>query len=160
MESWKDIGGYEGLYKISNSGKVISAIRESDRTAASFRKDFDRIGDRGPIMVPDPFVEETLPELRGKIEKALIKAPSDPAELRTLLTNENGELRLHINDNQIITLKECFITKWEIVQGHDFWDPQVTLTISVGSVTTSNMLPPEIKEEMEQSLTDIRKLLL
>ncbi|MFA6135766.1 MAG: glycosyltransferase family A protein [Candidatus Paceibacterota bacterium] len=70
---------------------VITALRNSDRTAASFRKDFDEIDLLKPFMVPNPLVNETLPDFRNKIRKNVEKAVSDETELRTLLT-ENGNL--------------------------------------------------------------------
>ncbi|GEM_PF-1090003 len=72
--------------------KVVTALRESDRTGASFKKDFENINPDKATLVPDPFVSETLPQFRHMVYGALEKAIVDPTELRQLFMNEHGTL--------------------------------------------------------------------
>lgn len=36
METWKDIVGFEGLYRISNEGNILSLLTGKRRTAFGF----------------------------------------------------------------------------------------------------------------------------
>jgi len=100
---------------------VVTALRESDRTASSFKKDFDQIDLEKPFMVSDPFVSETLPEFRDKIKGILEKSVFDQSELRNLLTNERGNLIVsepafaelvgYIKENGVVD-GDSFYRKW------------------------------------------------
>lgn len=71
---------------------VVTALRESDRTASSLKNTFNRINPEIPTMVSDPFVSETLQEFRNKIQNALEKIVSDPNSVRDFLIDEHGDL--------------------------------------------------------------------
>lgn len=82
---------------------VVTALRDSDRTAASFKKYFDKINIDRPMMVSDPFGTETLPQFRKKITTILEKPISDSTELKTLLTNKHGDLIVSTNSfNELV----------------------------------------------------------
>lgn len=72
--------------------RVVTALRESDRTGASFKKDFNSIDISRPIMVSDPFAKETLPEFRASAKTVLVESTLNAEKLRTLLTDERGTL--------------------------------------------------------------------
>lgn len=78
---------------------VTTALRESDRTLAGFKKEFDQIELEKPFMVSNPFVSENLPELRSKIKNIFEKSALDKNEIKNLFTNERGILM--VSDDSI-----------------------------------------------------------
>jgi hypothetical protein len=77
MEIWKDIEGYEGLYKVSNTGKVLGVKREKELTQhenhrgylkVSLQKDGKRKNELVHRLVAKAFLENTeeLPQVNHK----------------------------------------------------------------------------------------------
>ena len=108
---------------------VVTALRESDRTAASFKKDFDQIDLEKLFMISDPFVSETLPEFRDKIISILEKSVFDQTELRNLLTNERGVLS--VSESAFIQLVE-HARENGIVEGDKFYRDWISKNFGTG----------------------------
>ncbi len=105
----KDLESYgagrgQKIIAAKNELVVITALRESDRTTASFKKEFDRIDIDKPFMVSDPFTEETLPEFRDKLKTVLEQSVLDQSDLRNLLTDDRGFLI--VSENSLADLVE------------------------------------------------------
>ena len=71
---------------------VVTALRESDRTNSSFKKDFDAIDIRIPEMVPDPFVAETLSAFSKILRAAARRTPLNHDEVRGFFEDSEGNL--------------------------------------------------------------------
>jgi len=108
---------------------VVTALRESDRTASSFKKDFDRIDLEKPFMVSDPFISETLPEFRDKTRSILEKSVFDQSELRNLLTNERAALA--VSELAFTELVE-YVEKNGVVEGDAFYRQWISKNFGAG----------------------------
>jgi len=108
---------------------VVTALRESDRTASSFKKDFDRIDLEKPFMVSDPFISETLPEFRDKTRSILEKSVFDQSELRNLLTNERSALA--VSELAFTELVE-YVEKNGVVEGDAFYRQWISKNFGAG----------------------------
>lgn len=108
---------------------VVTALRESDRTAASFKKDFDQIDLEKPFMVSNPFISETLPEFRDKVKIILEKSVLDQNELRSLLTNERGALI--VSETSLADLVE-YVKEHGIIEGDDFYKQWIAKNFGAG----------------------------
>lgn len=108
---------------------VVTALRESDRTASSFKKDFDQIDLEKPFMVSDPFVSETLPEFRDKIKSILEKSVFDQSELRSLLTNERGAL---IVSEPSFTELVGYVKENGVIEGDTFYRQWISKNFGTG----------------------------
>lgn len=73
--------------------RLVTALRDSDRTEASFKKIFDRIDLARPELTPN-ILAEKLPEFRERVNAAFQKAYELKNEhaLRELMTLPNGSL--------------------------------------------------------------------
>lgn len=108
---------------------VVTALRESDRTASSFKKDFDQIDLQKPFMVSDPLVSETLPEFRDKIKSILEKSAFDQSELRSLLTNERDALT--VSEPAFTELVE-YVKENGVVEGDAFYRQWISKNFGTG----------------------------
>lgn len=73
---------------------VATALRDSDRTAASFKKDFDAIHLEAPDLVSDVIPEKDIATFRKEIDSAFRSAydSNDYRALRDVFTDANGTL--------------------------------------------------------------------
>lgn len=69
---------------------AVTALRSSDRTAASFKKDFDQIDPERPFLMPNPFALESLSEFRARIHGYISSINRDG--LKSILTDQRGKL--------------------------------------------------------------------
>lgn len=76
-----------------NTLKLVTAIRESDRTLASFRALFDSIDLDKPVLVEDPLAPSHK-EFKKTLFGLLSKVPVNEAEIVKFVTSPSGELFL------------------------------------------------------------------
>ena len=109
MENWKDIKGYEGLYQVSNLGRV-KRVGQKVMTARGFYK-----------QVKERILKQT--DINGYLKVSLCKNGKSKSQLIHILVadaflnnnNHNGKVVDHINNNrkdnrllnlQVITQRE------------------------------------------------------
>lgn len=85
-------GRGQRVIEVKDELNVVTALRESDRTSASFKKVFSGIDINRPLMVSNPFAKETLPEFRDRIGAILEKSIPDAEKFREVLTDSSGDL--------------------------------------------------------------------
>lgn len=101
---------------------VVTALRDSDRTGASFKQDFDSIDLDRPDLLPDPLRYVRLPEFRKQMEVALRDGFRDPATWRRIMTGptglvvseqELGVLTSHAATLDAIDPADPFLQEWK-----------------------------------------------
>ena len=98
MEIWKDIEGYEGLYQVSNKGRVKSLYKGSERI---LRPGIDRYG-YYKIMIYKDSVRKTF-KLHRLVAQAFIPNPENKPQV-----NHKDENKLNncVNNLEWSTAKE------------------------------------------------------
>lgn len=100
---------------------ITTALRDSDRTAASFKKDFDAITLDGPDMAANVIPEKDLPTFRKEIDAAFRSAyeSRDPLALRNALTGADGVMIV----TEIAFEELCsFMLKFSFEESQKFFD--------------------------------------
>ncbi len=104
-EIWKDIVGYEGLYKISNNGNVLALERKIERSGMSDRKAKQKL--LLPLKMPNGYLQIGLNKNKQRRSFSIHRLVA-----KAFIYNENNSLVInHKNgdkaDNRVDNLEWC-----------------------------------------------------